>query len=111
MNTLPNETFVAIISYLPLQDKLNCIHVCHRWFQIISNSTCLYGKLEFKETLDKFHQAFALFDNEKATGRTTQHLEFCDFDLDVYSIFSLPKLFPNVKQLKWEEDRRSRKFQ
>jgi hypothetical protein len=108
MNRLPNETFVAIISYLSLQDKLNCIRVWHR---IISNSTCLNGKLEFNETLDKFHQAFALFDNEKATGRTAQHLEFCDFDLDVYSIFSLPKLFPNVKQLKWEEDRRSRKFQ
>lgn len=67
MDKLPFETFIQVFSKLDLTCKLQCILVCKKWHDIISN-TILYPNLDFSyggyrkaNQVDRFKKAFALF--------------------------------------------------
>jgi hypothetical protein len=101
MNRLPKEIFSLILSNLDMQDKLTCIRVCRRWYDIICN-TNLYQKLNIAGDMERLNEAFALFYENEQFGRQVTELSLRHFYPDMFIMLTLPKLLPNVKHLKWD---------
>lgn len=104
MNTLSTETLIQIFSNLNVNDKLESILACRKWRTIITENI-LYKCLKINNTSD-FSKAIDLFDRNQRFGRLVENLTVSDFKLDMFSILSLPRLFPNLKDFKWTEDPR-----
>ncbi|KAI7892492.1 uncharacterized protein EV154DRAFT_504623 [Mucor mucedo] len=107
MNKLPKETLILLFSQLDVEDRLECILVCRNWYTVITENI-LYKKLNFSN-IDRFNKAIDLFDEKRSFGCFVNDLTIKGCEIDIFSILSMPKLFPNVKNLSWEENIRSEK--
>lgn len=104
MNKLPAEVLTPIFSHLNKKDHLECVHVCKKWYEIIS-SKFLYKKLKFG-AIDNVYKAIDLFDRKRKFGELVEDLTISNCRLDIYSILSMPRQIPNVKILNWSEPAR-----
>lgn len=107
MEKLPVEAFGQVISKLDLKDRLECLTVCKKWNDVIS-STNLYQTLSFEEGYssrgsDRFTGAFKLFNN-RSIGNQVRSLENKGCKVNLYSLISLPRLFPKLRYFSWSDD-------
>ncbi|KAI7906259.1 uncharacterized protein BX663DRAFT_499419 [Cokeromyces recurvatus] len=98
MDRLPTEIFIKITSYLSLDDKLNCILVCYKWYDLIKMAH-LYKSLDFRKQ-EKLQQAI-LFFHDYNYKQSVQDLIISDCCNSVHRRASLPATFPNLKTLKF----------
>ncbi|KAI7892493.1 uncharacterized protein EV154DRAFT_480223 [Mucor mucedo] len=105
MIKLPAETLILVFLKLTVKDRLECILVCKNWYTVITENI-LYKKLNFSN-IDSFNKAFDLFDEKRSFGCFVNDLTIKGCEIDIFSILSMPKLFPSVKNLSWEENIRS----
>lgn len=102
MKELPTEVFIPVISLLTTSDKLECLLVCRRWHSCITENL-LYKELYFNKNTTKLYDAVGLFlDNKK--GSVVRKLVIDNCELDVHTILSLPRYFPNLRDFQWTED-------
>lgn len=104
MNKLPSEILIPIFRLLDDPQYLECVYVCQKWYDIISNNF-LYKKLKFKNA-DNVYKAIDLFDRKRKFGELVEDLTIEDCELDLYSIISMPRQIPNLKILNWSETTR-----
>lgn len=101
MNRLPVDIFLDITDRLSKKDKQRCIYVCKRWHQLIREHN-LYRSIAFHCVPYKFEKAFGFFNRNKGLGKQVETLELQEILVDGPSeLPHLPKLFPNLKKLKW----------
>lgn len=105
MDTLSTEVLIRIFSRLSVNDKLESILACRKWHIIITENI-LFKCLTINKTRD-FSKAIDLFNKNQRFGRQVENLTIRDFKLDIFSILSLPGLFPNLKDFIWIEYPRS----
>jgi hypothetical protein len=93
MEKLPKEVFISIMSYLALDDNLECILVCKKWHDCIRDSN-LYRSLKFVDgDQDKFIKAITFFTDQDNIGNTVKRLYLERIDVDSLGAFLLPSLF------------------
>ncbi|KAI7878386.1 uncharacterized protein EV154DRAFT_568924 [Mucor mucedo] len=102
MNTLPTQILITIFLHVKKNDRLQCILVCKKWFTLITENV-LYENLQFRN-IDIFDKAIDLFDKQPAFGSHVESLTIQSCDIDMMSVFSMPRYFPNLKFLDWKED-------
>lgn len=95
MDKLPPETFTSIIQHLDMRDKFQCAIVSPKWNLYIS-TTALYETVRLDGN-DSFYKTFVFFDSRRHLSATVKNITLRNVELEAYSIFSLPRLFPNVK--------------
>jgi hypothetical protein len=91
MDRIPSEIFIVITSFLPQNDKLTCIRVCRKWFELITESN-LYPLPEFHK-IGRFHEAISLMNSKKYIGKHVYKLAMKDLDLYQQSILSFLNCF------------------
>lgn len=84
--------------------NLNVFAYAKKWHTIIAENI-LYKELDFNN-ISNFDKAIDLFDSNEKSGHTVETLSINSCELDVFSIFSMPRQFPNLKFLKWKENNR-----
>lgn len=102
MKELPTEVFIPVISLLNTSDKLECLLVCKRWHGFITENI-LYKELSFNNNTADFYNAIALFHDNRKLGMVVRKLAIDNCELDVHTILSLPKYFPNLRDFQWTE--------
>lgn len=103
MNKLRTEVLIPIFSQLSINDKLECILVCKKWYIIMAENS-LYMQLSFSN-VNNFNKALDLFDKKQKFGCYVESLTISpSCEIDTVSIFLMPRQFPNLKHLNWKED-------
>ncbi|KAI7878385.1 uncharacterized protein EV154DRAFT_576469 [Mucor mucedo] len=106
MNELNTENLITVFSNISsIKGKLQCILVCKKWYMIMAENY-LYKQLNFCN-INNFNKALDLFDIKPKFGNHVESLTIQSCEIDIVSVFLLPKQFPNTKHLYWWEDIRT----
>jgi hypothetical protein len=102
MDKLPQELFISATSYLGFNEKLNCMLVCNKWYEWISNYK-LHQHLIFVNDQDNFNKALLLFDKGPSMGYFVSHLRLENRRVNYDMAFQLLFCFPRLKSFTWND--------
>ncbi|GAA5798114.1 hypothetical protein HPULCUR_003514 [Helicostylum pulchrum] len=96
MDKLPREVLVLINSYLDVPTRISYIRVCKYVYSVVNQALCQHLTLT---SPDQFDKVFVAFKQQKEKRHQVSSLQLFGCDLDVFTLLSLPDLFPNLKRL------------
>lgn len=96
MDRLPREVLVLINSYLDVRTRISYLRVCKYVYSVVNQALCQHLTLK---SPDRFDKVFVAFKQQKEKRHQITSLQLSDCDLDIFTILSLPDLFPNLKRL------------
>lgn len=96
IDRIPLEILLHCLSYLPLNEKLECLRVNKSTYNVIHTSDALYESVTITN-LEDFTNMHTFFTKYKELSKHVKKLHISDTTLDVNTYMALPALFPNVK--------------
>ncbi|KAI8883674.1 hypothetical protein K501DRAFT_333163, partial [Backusella circina FSU 941] len=101
LQDLPLELLVQVSSYLTLSQKVKCRQTCRRWAKVIKDS-CFLERVELGQQED-YLELIDLVEQEELYGNQVNKLILNECGLAPIDVFTLADLFPNLKQLEWND--------
>lgn len=96
MDKLPREVLVLINSYLDVPTRISYLRVCRYVYSVVNQALCQHLTLK---SPDQFDKVFVAFKQQKEKRHQISSLQLSDCVLDVFTLLTLPDLFPNLKRL------------
>ncbi|KAI8047484.1 hypothetical protein BDF21DRAFT_209004 [Thamnidium elegans] len=96
MDKLPREVLVLINSYLDVPTRLSYLRACKYVYSVVNQALCRHLTLNSPA---RFDEVFVAFKQQKEKRYQISSLQLSACDLDVFTLLSLPDLFPNLKRL------------
>jgi hypothetical protein len=98
---LPLEVLLHCLSYLSVEEKLECLTLKKFIYNAIQSSGVLYEFIII-ERPEKFADMYTFFDKHKDLRKLVKKLHIIKTSLDVYSYMALPTMFPNMQDFRFE---------